>query len=154
MSEEIQQEPRYQETYEDKLKAIQSKWVDKVKSLNEKMKSLATLESLLNEIYSERQNACDYYFSLLGILSKLSRKYKVEYASKYTYYKTQSQIRFSSDSSINTQIEADLEEIKSQISLVDNHAKYMQETIKTIDNLIYGVNNKIRVYELINGVKH
>jgi glycosyltransferase involved in cell wall biosynthesis len=77
MSEEIQQEPRYQETYEDKLKAIQSKWVDKVKSLNEKMKSLATLESLLNEIYSERQNACDYYFSLLGILSKLSRKYKV-----------------------------------------------------------------------------
>lgn len=143
----------YQDTYEEKLKNIQNKWVDKIKELNEKMKNLSSLDGLLNEIYSERQNACDYYFSLLSILTKLSRKYKSEYAIKYSYYKTQSQIRFTSDSSINNQIEADLEEIKGQISMIETHGKYMQETIKTIDNLIYGINNKIRVYELINGVK-
>ena len=140
-------------SYEDKLKHIQENWVNKIKTLNEKMKDLPSLDSLLNEIYSERQNACDYYFGLLNILGKLSRKWKVEYAAKYQFYKTQSQIRYSSDSSINNQIEADLEEIRGQIAMVETHSKYMSETIKTIDNLIYGVNNKIRIYELINGVK-
>lgn len=140
-------------SYEDKMKGIQDKWTLKIKELNEKMKSLPELDSLLNVVYAERQNACDYYFSLLNILSKLGRQYKAEFATKYNYYKTQSQIRFSSDSAISAQIESDLIDMKEKISFVETHYKYMQETIKTIDNIIYGVNNKIKIYELINGIK-
>ena len=140
-------------SYEDKMKGIQDKWTLKIKELNDKMKSLPELDSLLNVVYAERQNACDYYFSLLNILSKLGRRYKAEFATKYNYYKTQSQIRFSSDSAISAQIESDLIDIKEKISFVEAHYKYMQETVKTIDNIIYGVNNKIKIYELINGIK-
>jgi len=40
-----------------------------------------------------------------------------------------------------------------QIELLENHAKYMQETIKTIDNIIFAISNRIRIEELINNVK-
>ena len=29
----------------------------------------------------------------------------------------------------------------------------MKNTIATIDNIIYGINNKIKVFEMINGLK-
>ena len=72
---------------------------------------------------------------------------------KYNYYKTQSQIRYSSEAAINAQIDADLKDDKYQIELLDNHAKYMLETIKTIDSVIYAINNRIRIEELIHQVK-
>ena len=39
------------------------------------------------------------------------------------------------------------------IMLVSNNVDFCKETLKTIDNMIYGVNQKIKIYELINGIK-
>ena len=86
-------------------------------------------------------------------LSNLTRAYKANYSQKYNYYKTQAQIRYSSEAAINAQIDADLKDEKYQIELLDQHAKYISETIKTIDNLIYGISSRIRIEELINHVK-
>ena len=142
-----------EETYEDKIGAIQEAWVEKIKDLNSKMKSLTTINDLLNVIYSERQNACDYCFGFMNMLSKLNKIYKTEYAKKYTYYKTQSQLRFTTESAISNQIEGDLYDTKEKIDLVESNIKFFQETVKTIDGMIYGVNSKIRIYELVNGIK-
>ena len=34
-----------------------------------------------------------------------------------------------------------------------NFTNYLKETIQTIDNIIYGINAKIKLYEMINGLK-
>ena len=117
------------------------------------MKNFADLPDLQNVIYSRRQDALDYYFGLLSKISYLSREYKFKYSQKYNYYKVQSQIRYSTEAAINAQIDADLKDDKYQIELLDQHAKYMLETIKTIDSIIYAINNRIRIEELINQVK-
>lgn len=140
-------------TLEDYISTHQKTWSALVTELNSKMKKFADLPDLQNVVYAKRQDALDYYFILLGKISSLVKDYKSKYAAKYNYYKVSSQIRYSSDAAINAQIDSDLGQEKYNIELLDNHAKYMQETIKTIDSIIYGINNRIRVEELISGLK-
>ena len=83
----------------------------------------------------------------------MSKEYKKQYATRYNSYKVNSQIRYNSDTAINAQIASDLADVTYKLSLLENHAKYMQETIKTIDNLIYAISNRIRIEELIQNVK-
>ena len=140
-------------TLEDYISTHQKTWSVLVTEMNSKMKKFADLPDLQNVVYAKRQDALDYYFILLGKISSLVKDYKSKYAAKYNYYKVSSQIRSSSDAAINAQIDSDLGQEKYNIELLDNHAKYMQETIKTIDSIIYGINNRIRVEELISGLK-
>ena len=141
------------QTLEDYILEHQQKWSTLMTELNSKMKNFADLPDLQNVIYSRRQDALDYYFGMLSKISALTREFKTKYSQKYNYYKTQAQIRYSSEAAINAQIDADLRDDKYQIELLDQHAKYMLETIKTIDSIIYAINNRIRIEELINQVK-
>ena len=140
-------------TLEDYILTHQQQWSAIIADLNGKMKHFADLADLQNVIYSRRQDALDYYFGMLSKISSLSRDYKLKYSQKYNYYKTQAQIRYSSEAAINAQIDSDLKDDKYQIELLDQHTKYMLETIKTIDSIIYAINNRIRIEELINQVK-
>ena len=141
------------QTLEDYILTHQQQWSAIIADLNGKMKHFAELVDLQNVIYSRRQDALDYYFGMLSKISSLSRDYKLKYSQKYNYYKTQAQIRYSSEAAINAQIDSDLKDDKYQIELLDQHTKYMLETIKTIDSIIYAINNRIRIEELINQVK-
>ena len=141
------------QTLEDYILTHQQQWSAIIADLNGKMKHFADLTDLQNVIYSRRQDALDYYFGMLSKISSLSRDYKLKYSQKYNYYKTQAQIRYSSEAAINAQIDSDLKDDKYQIELLDQHTKYMLETIKTIDSIIYAINNRIRIEELINQVK-
>jgi len=140
-------------TLEEFILTHQQQWSAIVSELNGKMKNFADLTDLQNVIYSKRQDALDYYYGMLSKISSLSRDYKSKYSQQYNYYKTQSQIRYSSEAAINAQIDSDLKDDKYQIELLDQHARYMAETIKTIDSIIYAINNRIRIEELINQVK-
>lgn len=62
-------------------------------------------------------------------------------------------IRYTNESAINLQIESQLSAEKESVDLLDNFCKYMKDTISTIDNIIYGINNKIKVFEMMNGLK-
>ena len=141
------------QTLEDYILTHQQQWSAIIADLNGKMKHFADLVDLQNVIYSRRQDALDYYFGMLSKISSLSRDYKLKYSQKYNYYKTQAQIRYSSEAAINAQIDSDLKDDKYQIELLDQHTKYMLETIKTIDSIIYAIDNRIRIEELINQVK-
>jgi hypothetical protein len=140
-------------TLEDYIAQHQQSWSSVITEMNLMMKKFSDLPELQMTIYSKRQNALDYYFNLLHQVSSMSREYKKQYAAKYNSYKVNSQIRYNSDAAINAQIAADLADITYKLTLLENHAKYMQETIKTIDNLIYAISNRIRIEELIQNVK-
>ena len=140
-------------TLEEYINQHQTKWSELIMDMNKKLKNFFDIPELQNIVYSKRQDALDYYFGLLSKITSLSKEYKVQYAYKYNTYKTASQIRYTSDSAINAQISSDLCEIIYKSELLSNHAKYMQETIKTIDGIIYAINNRIRIEELIRDIK-
>lgn len=142
----VEQKPA---TLEEYILSHQTQWTEVVQEMTSKMKRLPDLPELLNMVYAKRQDALDYYFGLLAKISAMSRDHKQKYAEYYNYYKTQSQIRYSSDSAINAQISATLKDDEYNAELLENHAKYMQETIKSIDYIIYAITNRIRIEELI-----
>ena len=140
-------------TLEDYIAQHQQQWSNVISEMNSMMKKFTDLPDLQMTIYSKRQNALDYYFNLLYQISAMSKEYKKQYAAKYNNYKVNSQIRYNSDTAINAQIASDLADVSYKLTLLENHSKYMQETIKTIDNLIYAISNRIRIEELIQNVK-
>lgn len=140
-------------TLEEYIAQHQQQWSNVISEMNGMMKKFTDLPDLQMTIYSKRQNALDYYFNLLYQISAMSKEYKKQYAAKYNNYKVNSQIRYNSDTAINAQIASDLADVSYKLTLLENHSKYMQETIKTIDNLIYAISNRIRIEELIQNVK-
>lgn len=131
------------------IEAREAEWMNIIKKLNEKMRTLEDIRDLLPELYTNRQICLEHYNGALRMLSKMQRDYKPKYAQKYNHYKMNSQIRYSSDTAINAQIQSDMADDIMDIELMNNYAKYVQETVKTIDGIIYGINNRLQLEKLI-----
>lgn len=134
---------------EDKILLHQNNWTERVQELSKQLKTIPEIKELMNKIYSERQLCVDYYYTLMNMIAKQNKSYKVKYAKRFNFYKTQSDIRYNSDAQIVNQINADLSEDLYINNLLESHFKFMGETLKTIDNIIYGINNRIKLEELI-----
>ncbi len=126
-------------------------WAVRIKSLNEKLRTLEEMRDLMPELYTQRQICLEYYHNVLRMLSKQQHDYKPKYAQKYNYYKMNSQIRYNSDTAIISQVQSDLTDDIMNIELMNNHAKYIQETIKSIDAIIYGINSRLQLEKIIKG---
>lgn len=139
---------------EEQLSKLQDKWTDIIKELNDKMKTISSLDNLMNDVYTKRQEAIDVYYGTLKILATRTRDYKIKSANLYNNIKTGANgIRYTNENAIATQIESKLFAEKETIDLLTNFTNYLKETIQTIDNIIYGINAKIKLYEMINGLK-
>ena len=149
------QQPIEQEqvSLEGKFLAKQEEVTKEIVSLNEQMKDMTTIHSLLNVIFGVRQRHVEYYHMLMSSMSKLSTEYKKKYASLYHQYKVNSQIKFSSEGAIASQVEGQLADMLQNTALLNTHIKFMEQSIKTLDHMIYGINQKIEVVKLMNGVK-
>ena len=135
---------------EDKIIMHQNNWTKRIQSLSEKMKNIPELRELMNIVYSERQLCVDYYYTLMNMIAKQNKNYKIKYAKRFNFYKTQSEIRYNSDTQIVNQINADLSDDLYTLNLLESHFKFMGESLKTIDNIIYGINNRIKLEELVS----
>ena len=149
----MEQEQIQEKTLEEKLQDTREEWTTIIKTLSEKMKDLPGIESLMNQVYIKRQECVEYLSNLLVTYGKLQRAHKQQFAQKYNFYKTQSQIRYSNDNAIANQIEADLSDLNEKTDLIRIHVEGMRETLKTIDDLIFGISQRTKIYEMMNGLK-
>ena len=158
----VQQQPTQQQgtqpqqpTLEDKLNEDRNKWTNEITSLNEMMRTLPKVNDLLSIIYMKRQEAVDYYHSMNTVILKQLRVYKQQSLDMSNKIKLQGYngVRIPNDSGIQKIVEANLADEKSIIDLLTNHNNFIKETISTIDNLIYGINQKIKLGEILNGLK-
>ena len=146
-------------TLEEYIFNHQSRWSAIIAALNERTKKITDVVELQNMIYVKRQDALDYYYSLLFTISSRARQFKKAYAARYAAYKTGyssdpdikiSPIKFSTEAAIKSQVESDLSDSIYWNEVMENHAKYMLDTIKTIDGLIYAIRDRIKLEEYVN----
>lgn len=138
----------------DELAKLQDKWTSIIKDLNDQMKNLPSIDQLMNEIYYKRQEALDLYFGTNRVLAERTRDYKSKAAQIYLALKSgQANLRFTNEQAITLQIESRLVAEKETLDVMNNFVKFMEETVKTIDNIIFGINYKIKVHEMMNGLK-
>ena len=149
------QQPQQPETLEQKLIHHRENWTNEIKELNEKMKTLPKLDELLTIIYAKRQDAVDYYHSMNNVILKQMREYKKMSNDMFNNIKVNGYngLRMPNDTAITRCVESELMDKKSVIDLLTNHNNYIKETITTIDNLIYGINQKIKLGEILNSLK-
>lgn len=144
-----------QPTLEDKLKQLQDKWTNEITELNGMMKTLQRLDELLNIIYTKRQEAVDYYHNMNAVILKQTKEYKQEFnvICMNARINGVNGLRLQNDTAIQKHAEGVLLDKKAAIEQLGNHNTFIKETVQTIDNMIYGINQKIKLAEILNGLK-
>lgn len=144
-----------QQSVDEMLTEQRAKWTKEIEDLNASMSSLVKVDELMNTVYSKRQAAVDYYYAMNNVILKQSREYKAQYNTMFNNIKINGYngMRFTADQSIARQVEVDLADKKELIDLLVSQNAFIKETIATIDNIIYAIKDKIKIKEMLNGMK-
>ena len=148
---ETGEEKTEKKSLEERFSGERLSWSAKLQEMSGKLRKALDVAELMTEIYTERQRALEYYHYLISLLIKINKKYKKDYAERHEYYTYKSQQRFTNEPTKNARIQADLEVILEKREMLDNHAKFMDGTIKTIDNLIFGMKTRIDIEQIARG---
>ena len=155
MENETPEQSKTQQTVEEMLIAQREKWTQDINALNASMSNLVKIDEMMNTIYAKRQEAIDYYYAMNGVILKQSKEYKALYNQMFNNIKINGYngMRFSTDQSISRQVEVDLQDKKEVIDLLVSQNAFIKETISTIDNIIFAIKDKIKIKEMLNGMK-
>jgi DNA repair exonuclease SbcCD ATPase subunit len=125
-------------------------WKEKIQVMSLHMKDIKTLAKAQVDLFSERQVLLEYSYKLAAIISKLNSKNRVERARKLKEYSEKSDIRYGANEK-TVLIEGDLTEIAEKIELVEGHRKFIDQTIQTVDHMLYGVKSRIALEDYLRG---
>jgi len=138
-------------TLDKKFENERIKWTNKVRSLSIQLKDIKKVADLQTYLYTERQIAVEYYHYLVSLLIRINKVYKSKWAERWEYYTYKSQSRYPNESEKKTKISSDLKDIIEKRSHLDNHLKFMESTIKTIDNIIFGIKARVEIEQISRG---
>jgi phosphoenolpyruvate carboxylase len=139
------------ESLDEKFSKERMEWNNKITYLSNKLKDVFKISELQTEIYTERQRAVEYYHYLYSIWFKLNKKFRKEYSAKYEFFTIKSQIRFPNERSKEIRIMSEIGDVQDKREAVDNHKKFMEQTIKSIDSIIYGIKFRIELENISRG---
>jgi hypothetical protein len=125
-------------------------WKEKIQTLSLQMKDIKTLAKAQVDLFSQRQVLLEYSYKLASIIAKLSSKYRSEKAKKLKDYSENNDVRYGSNEK-TVLIEGDLTEISEKIELVESHRKFIDQTIQTVDHMLYGVRQRIALEDYLRG---
>jgi hypothetical protein len=149
--ETSQDDKSEKQTLDERFARERFSWGTKIKNMSAKLSRTPQVAELMTEIYTERQIALEYYHYIISLLIKINKVYNKSYSEKYKFYSYQSQERFPNETSKNMRILAELADLKEKRESLDNHSKFMDGTIKTIDNIIFGIKSRIEIEQIGRG---
>jgi hypothetical protein len=127
-------------------------WSNEVRDISRRFRDVDNLAEVQVDLYSKRQEAVEYLYKLMGIFTKLKKIHTVEYKKAYDEAGRNEDIRFSEKEKTRA-AETVTVNIKFKMDSVTNHIDFFRETIKTIDNMIFGVKHRIEVENFKSGMK-
>lgn len=127
-----------------------SEWKEKIQVLSLQMKDIKTLAKAQVDLFSQRQVLLEYSYKLATIISKLGSKYRTEKSKKLRDYSENNDFRYGANEK-TVLIEGDLTDITEKIELVEGHRKFIDQTIQTIDHMLYGVRQRISLEDYLRG---
>ena len=151
----IKENPPYNQKQQDTMEVRFSKerleWTEKIKNMSTMMKRLPDVAELMTTLYTERQRAVEYYHYLLSLLSKINKTYRKQFSEKYDFYTYKTQKRFPNERVKEIQIMADLAPTVSLREQIENHSKFIDKTVGTMDNIIFGIKSRVEIEQILRG---
>jgi hypothetical protein len=136
--------------FKARFETERNEWKEKIEVLALHMKDIKTLAKAQVDLFSQRQVLLEYGFKLASIVSKLNTKFRQEKAQRLKHYSENHDVRYGSNEK-NVLIESDLAQILEKIELVEGHRKFVDQTIQTVDHMLYGIKSRIALEEYLRG---
>ena len=127
-----------------------AQWKEKIQVISLQIKSIQTVAEAQVDLFSTRQTLLEYSYNLAQIISKLSTKERKERAKKLKEYTESKDIRYGSNEK-TALIEGDLAELRERMELVEGHRKYIDQTVQTVDHMLYGIRQRIALEDYLRG---
>lgn len=125
-----------------------AEWKEKIQVISIHIKNIKTVAEAQVDLFSTRQTLLEYSYKLAQIVSKLSTKERQMRAKKLKEYTESKDVRYGSNEK-TTLIEGDLSELSEKIELVEGHRKYIDQTIQTVDHMLYGIKSRIALEDYL-----
>jgi hypothetical protein len=136
---------------EDAYANDRTHWTNKTISMAKKVERMINLAELEVDAFSSRGMAVESKHSYISTLTNLTKSYKLLEADKVKAY-VNSGKKYTAEQ-MKTIISADISDLWAQIEHLKAHVSFMDETIKTIDNIIYGVKYRIEIQKYLDPTK-
>lgn len=142
-----------EETYSEFYSRNRSYWSLVIKALNRFVYDIYSLPDLQSVVYGKRQEVVELYHELLSAISIKTEEYKRKTAGAYNKLREAKipntpTLYYPTDGSIKQQIDGMFSQEKYVIDISNNHAEFLDATIKTIDGIIYSISNRIKLEEI------
>ena len=154
MSEEF---PEYKPVQEDQptdfakmFERERAEWKEKIQVISLHIKNIKTVAEAQVDLFSTRQALLEYSYKLAQIVSKLSTKERQSRAKKLKEYTEGKDIRYGANEK-TALIEGDLAELTEKMELVESHRKYIDQTVQTVDHMLYGIRQRIALEDYLRG---
>jgi hypothetical protein len=127
-----------------------AEWKEKIQIISLHIKDIRTVAEAQVDLFSTRQTLLEYSYKLAQIISKLSTKERQMRAKKLKEYSEGKDVRYGSNEK-TTLIEGDLAELIEKMQLVEGHRKYIDQTVQTVDHMLYGIRQRISLEDYLRG---
>jgi hypothetical protein len=127
-----------------------SEWTEKIRVYALHLKDIKTVASAQVDLFGARQILLEYSFKLSQIYTKLNSKYKIDKSKKLIEISENSNYKYGSTEK-NLLIDGSLTEISFKMEMVENHRKFIDQTIQTVDHMLYGIRQRIALEDYLRG---
>lgn len=123
-------------------------WTNRVKDYSKRLGNINKLPGAQIDIYSAKQELIEYFHYLKSLLLQKNKEYRKVYKQWYKYYSVDYDIRFPKDEVKTLFIKTKMEEILEIKDELENHLKFIERTISSIENLAFGIKYRIEMEDL------
>lgn len=138
--------------YVERFDAERGEWTEKIRGIASRFRSIDNMIDVQVDLYSERQVATDYIHELTVLFSKLKKLYLAEWKKAYDALSLNEDLRYN-EREKNKFADEKAAASKLKMEILQNHIDYFRETVKTIDNMIFGVKHRLEIEDFKRGNK-
>ena len=134
--------------FDKKFSEERGEWTERIRTIAIRMKNIRELAEVQVDLYSNRQLLLEYIAKLGQVMTKLNAKFRKDKADRLKHYSENSQVKYGANEKTPL-IDGDLSDLKERIDIVETQISFLNETMKTVDHMLYGVKSRISLEEYL-----
>ena len=138
--------------YVERFEQERNEWTEDVKSISSRFKNIEDMVEVQVDLYSKRQQAVEYMHQLMVLQSRLKKNWIAEYKKAYESLHLDADYRYSEKEKQRI-AEEKTSTSKLKLEILQSHVDFFKETVKTIDNMIFGVKHRLEIEDFRRGNK-
>jgi hypothetical protein len=133
----------------DQLRHERERYTELIKSFSKNFVRTENLIQLQIDLFSNRQILSERKAYISEIILKYNRLLKKQRAEHYTDIKMNSNLNLKSSEGVNIFLDERIKDIDYNINIFQIHYNFIEETLNTIDRMIFGIKHRIQIQEMI-----